>query len=187
MSSGSAPGASRAALLAGVSAGRAKPAGAPADPGRAARRAGRGRPEGGAAIFNVPVMTRTFVGRERGARGSSARAWRVRGGRGTQVGAIHGLGGVGKTQLAARYARVHRDDYDVIWWLRAEQPATLRADLAALAVALGLVDVDVEEPDAVAAASGWLERNGAGCWSSTTRGAGGDRRARSRRARAAMC
>ena len=47
----------------------------------------------------------------------------------------------------------------MIWWLRAEQPATLRADLAALAVALGLVDVDVDEPDAVAAAVGWLERN----------------------------
>ena len=77
----------------------------------------------------------------------------------TQVDAIHGLGGVGKTQLAARYARVHRRDYDVIWWLRAEQSATLRADLAVLAVALGLVYVDAEEPVAVVAARGWLERN----------------------------
>jgi tetratricopeptide (TPR) repeat protein len=79
----------------------------------------------------------------------------------TQVDAIHGLGGVGKTQLAARYARTRRDAYDVIWWLRCEQPATLRVDLAALAVALGLVDVDVdvEEPDAVAVARDWLERS----------------------------
>lgn len=153
--------ASRTALLEGVKAGRGKPDEAPGFPGRvASARAGERvrRPEDGAAIFNVPVMTRTFVGRERtlqqlgtGLSGEGVIAV-------TQVDAIHGLGGVGKTQLAARYARVHRGDYDVIWWLRAEQPATLRADLAALAVALGLVDVDVEEPEAVGAAQGWLAR-----------------------------
>jgi len=110
-------------------------------------------------LFNVPVMTSTFIGREdalqqlaAGLSGEGAVAV-------TQVDAIHGLGGVGKTQLAARYARTHRDAYEVIWWLRAEQPATLGADLAALAVALGVVDVTVDEPDAVAAAREWLERN----------------------------
>ena len=147
---------SRLALLAGVRSERCMPASAPAHPGAGERPR---RPDAGAAIFNVPVMTRTFVGRERaleqlaeGLQGDGAVAV-------TQVDAIHGLGGVGKTQLAARYARTHRDAYDVIWWLRAEQPATLHVDLAALAVALGLVDVDVEEPEAVAAAGGWLERN----------------------------
>ena len=60
----------------------------------------------------------------------------------TQVEAIHGMGGVGKTQLAARYARTHRDSYDVVWWLRAEREQTLRADLGGLAVALGLVPGD---------------------------------------------
>ena len=155
---------SRDALLAGVSQGRAKPSGAPEFPGRkasvVAERQRVRRPEGGAAIFNVPAMTRTFVGRERaleqlgqGLAGEGAVAV-------TQVDAIHGLGGVGKTQLAARYARLHRGDYDVIWWLRAEQPATLRADLSALAVALGLVSIEVDEQDAVAAAGGWLARNG---------------------------
>jgi Tfp pilus assembly protein PilF len=155
--------ASRDVLLGSVRQGRAKPLHAPGFPGDNAR-APAGvrvrRPEDGAAIFNVPVMTRTFVGRERaleqlgdGLVGEGAVAV-------TQVDAIHGLGGVGKTQLAARYARVHREDYDVIWWVRAEAPATLRADLGALAVALGLVDVDVDEPDAVAAAAGWLARNG---------------------------
>ena len=150
--------ASRAALLAGVRAERGKPARAPAHPGVGVGRR-PGRPDGGAAVFNVPVMTRTFVGREpaleqlgEGLAGEGVVAV-------TQVDAIHGLGGVGKTQLAARYARVHRDKYDVIWWLRAEQTVTLRADLAALAVALGLVDVDVDEPSAVAATAGWLARS----------------------------
>jgi DNA-binding SARP family transcriptional activator len=117
------------------------------------------RPEAGAAIFNVPITTRTFVGRrqqlqrlEEGLSGDGAVAI-------TQVHAIHGMGGVGKTQLAARYAREHRDDYDVIWWLRAEQPETLRADLAGLAVALGLVDAEGDE-GAISAARGWLEHNG---------------------------
>ena len=155
--------ASRDALLAGVRMRRAKPPDAPGFPGREAR-APDGkrvrRPEDGAAIFSVPVRTRTFVGRARAleqleenltGQGSAAI---------TQVHAIHGLGGVGKTQLAARYARLHRGDYDVIWWLRAEQVVTLRADLASLAVALGLVSVDADEHDAIDAARNWLERNG---------------------------
>ena len=49
--------------------------------------------------------------------------------------AITGLGGVGKTQLAAEYAYRHRADYDVVWWVRAGEPATLVQDLAALALA----------------------------------------------------
>jgi Tfp pilus assembly protein PilF len=153
---------SRAKLLAGVTEGRAKPAGAPAFPG-AKGKSGSGRvwpPEAGAAIFNVPVATHTFVGRqqqlrrlEEGLSGDGVVAI-------TQVRAIHGMGGVGKTQLAARYAREHRDNYDVIWWLRAEQPLTLHADLASLAVALGLVGTEAEEQDAMTAARGWLEING---------------------------
>ena len=156
--------AASAALLAGVRAGRAKPVGAPDFPGLTAPRpAGERvrRPDAGAAIFNAPETTRTFSGRSRAleqlAGGLAAREDIVAV---TQVHAIHGLGGVGKTQLAARYAWLHREEYDVIWWLRAERTATALADLAGLAVALGLVDVDVEEPAAVAAARAWLARNG---------------------------
>jgi len=50
--------------------------------------------------------------------------------------AVSGLGGVGKTQLAAAYVRAHRDEYDIAAWIRAEDGAT--ADLADLAVALAL-------------------------------------------------
>ncbi|MGE5610935.1 MAG: FxSxx-COOH system tetratricopeptide repeat protein [Bacillota bacterium] len=46
--------------------------------------------------------------------------------------AIYGLGGVGKTQLALEYAYRHRDEYAIIWWVRAEEPTTLITDLLRL-------------------------------------------------------
>ena len=79
----------------------------------------------------------------------------------TQVHAIHGLGGVGKTQLAARYARLHRGDYDVIWWLRAERAATVRRGSRRRSLSRsGSSTSTSSEPEAVAAARGWLARNG---------------------------
>ena len=42
--------------------------------------------------------------------------------------AIHGLGGVGKTQLALKYSLEFRDRYSGVWWFRAETDATLQLD-----------------------------------------------------------
>jgi tetratricopeptide (TPR) repeat protein len=75
--------------------------------------------------------------------------------------AVHGLGGVGKTQLALAYAARFMGDYDVAWWIRAEQPATLAYDFAALASGLRLTTRG--EPDqraAVESVRQWLARNG---------------------------
>ena len=62
---------------------------------------------------------------------------------------LHGMRGVGKTVLAAAYAERHRADYRATWWIRAETPGTLRADLISLGVRLGWVADDEKEDAAV--------------------------------------
>ncbi len=51
----------------------------------------------------------------------------------TQTVALHGLGGVGKTQLAVAYAWNHLGGYEAVLWVRADSPETLDANLARLA------------------------------------------------------
>lgn len=78
--------------------------------------------------------------------------------------AIHGMGGVGKTELARQYTFAHADQYQVRWWITAESAEHIQGGLASLAerlhpplpqqltltVALGL-------EQAAAWAVGWLQ------------------------------
>ena len=133
---------------------RAKPASAPSLPDAPGGDGRPGFPGERPPVWNVPPAPGRFVGREQlleRLAGDQAAAL-------TQTRAVHGLGGVGKTRLAVEFARRHRDDYDVVWWVRAEDEPTRLSDYAALAGALALPEAqkaDGEPP--VPAVRRWLE------------------------------
>jgi len=88
-------------------------------------------PEPGAGM--PPEPTAYFVGRE----AEVAEVLRLLRLRGRVI--VHGLGGIGKTQLAARFAREERQQYpDGVFWLRARHEIDLVSDLASIAWRLGL-------------------------------------------------
>ncbi len=88
------------------------------------------------AVWKVPPRNPRFVGRD-GMLTELRR--RLRADENTLVvQALYGLGGVGKTQLAIEYAHRFAADYDLVWWIDAEQPVLIPEQLAGLADGLGL-------------------------------------------------
>jgi TIR domain/NB-ARC domain len=76
----------------------------------------------------------------------------------TQTVALHGLGGVGKTQLAIEYAWKHLGGYEAVLWVRADSPQTLDASLAGIADVLGLPEASAKEQGVQTdAVLGWLK------------------------------
>ncbi|MHA6760809.1 FxSxx-COOH system tetratricopeptide repeat protein [Streptacidiphilus sp. PAMC 29251] len=104
-----------------------------------------------AVIVNLQSRNADFTGRAgeldrlRGrltARGGSARD-------GAQ--ALHGLGGVGKSQLALEYAYRYLPDYDLVWWIPSELPGSVTTGLAELATVLELRVGSLSDADAATA------------------------------------
>ena len=75
----------------------------------------------------------------------------------TQPRGIHGLGGVGKTQTALRYADLHRAAYDALLWVGSDGKQEARREFAALADVLGLsVSPTAGDDERIAAVTKWL-------------------------------
>jgi tetratricopeptide (TPR) repeat protein len=60
---------------------------------------------------------------------------------------LYGLGGVGKTEIATEYAHRYADDYEIVWWVRADQEDTIQASLVGLGTRLQLPSVNPVDRD----------------------------------------
>ncbi|MFI7596714.1 FxSxx-COOH system tetratricopeptide repeat protein [Actinoplanes sp. NPDC049681] len=133
-------------------------AGPPAYPGQPVATAGAAgpRPPGSLpAVWNLPRRNPGFTGRD----GMLNRLHdTLSGGSRVAVQALHGMGGVGKTQLALEYAHRFAGEYDLVWWIPAEQSELIGDHLATLAQKLRLVPAGTATPDAVEALHDHLRR-----------------------------
>ncbi|MFD8964466.1 FxSxx-COOH system tetratricopeptide repeat protein [Streptomyces sp. NPDC059568] len=103
----------------------------------------------------VPRRNTRFTGRE-GLLNDAYHALQAAGS-GAGVVTLHGMSGVGKTQLAAEYVYRFGAEYDVVWWVSADKRVTCRQKLAELAPALGL-STGVEYGERLRAARDALRR-----------------------------
>lgn len=87
-------------------------------------------------LFRLPRVVDGFTARDAELAGL-ADSWPPRGGERPPVLVITGPAGVGKTQVAAEYVLRSAADYDLVAWLRGDDPVT---DLAALADHLALTE-----------------------------------------------
>ncbi|MEU9918080.1 FxSxx-COOH system tetratricopeptide repeat protein [Streptomyces sp. NPDC051001] len=142
--------AAREALLGAVE-GPSRPTRAPSrPPGMLARVSGSGPRLPGSLprVWNLPAPNAAFTGRDSmlvHLREKLASGQRV------AVQALHGRGGVGKTQLAIEYAHRFAGEYELVWWIAAEDPALIPDQLAALALHTGAAPAGTPSADAVSA------------------------------------
>ena len=134
-------------MVSSAISGRAKPAVAPEFPGARAMPREPRFPGALPRVWKVPVARNpNFTGR--GAE-LSALAAALASGSTVTVQSLRGMGGVGKTHLATEFAYAHASDYDLVYWIAAEEPATIPDQFTALAELLGLDPV--ADPEVVRA------------------------------------
>ncbi len=104
-------------------------------------------------VVKFGADTRLFVGR------TNELAWLEKSAAESRSGTVlvvHGLGGVGKSTLAARFAELHFGQFSVVWWVTAESTTEVEHGLADLAAALLPDDGQSSLKQRTELAVGWL-------------------------------
>ncbi|XVV14452.1 tetratricopeptide repeat protein [Actinoplanes sp. CA-131856] len=109
----------------------------------------------GAVVHNLPRQSAVFLGRDLRVLADQLGGDDV-GVVVGQAGAVHGLGGIGKSELVNHYARDYLSRYSLVWWITADNVENLNLGLAALTRRLHPV---ATLADAQAWALGWLQGN----------------------------
>jgi transcriptional regulator with XRE-family HTH domain/tetratricopeptide (TPR) repeat protein len=119
---------------------------------------GFGRPaETMPRVWNIPTRNPAFTGR--GELLAAVRE-RLQAGHAAVVQALYGMGGVGKTQLAAEYAHRFAGSYDLAWWINAEQDGLIGDQVASLGLALECIPAGTGNEAARAAVLAELRQRG---------------------------
>ncbi|MFG3048993.1 FxSxx-COOH system tetratricopeptide repeat protein [Streptomyces sp. NPDC048241] len=105
------------------------------DPGRPRLPTSVGLPE----VWNVRRRNPDFSGREDAL--EQLRTGLVSGHQAV-IQALHGMGGIGKTQVAVEYAHRFASQYDLVWWIDAEQANQLPVRYTEFADRLGIAKPD---------------------------------------------
>src|SRR3954447_12152045 len=108
-------------------------------------------------VWTIPARVRGFTGRSALLAELEAA---LRSGGPTVVQAVTGIGGIGKTTAAIEEAHRHHDQFDIAWWVPAENPALLPERLAELALALDLTTATTQVGVGVARLLGELAGRG---------------------------
>lgn len=79
---------------------------------------------------------------------------------------ISGMGGVGKSEMARQYVINHRDVYDCIWWIDAQEEQQVVQAFMDLAHRRGLSKTcdNVSVDDTIAIVKHWLQEENSGSW-----------------------
>lgn len=85
---------------------------------------------------------------------------RLQGERAARLYALHGMHGVGKTQIAIEYAYRYVQSYAAVFWMSAESVESMQSSLRIMADLLALAGEEKEEPQRrFAAITRWLRRH----------------------------
>jgi tetratricopeptide (TPR) repeat protein len=114
------------------------------------------------AIWNIPYRRNPFfIGRDEILSDLHAQ---LQSGQATALSqsphAISGLGGIGKTQIATEYAYRYHQEYDAVFWARAESKEVLSSSYDTIAELLHLPERNQKQEMIIQAVKTWLQTHG---------------------------